>query len=168
MLGGCFAADREELPSVPSFIANKAAVVQGWHDPHFLKSSRGSRLQTTEIYSDLLGPDHHKFRLHLAVFDQGRYLSDEPALAKVEEHPADALAKGAHVVKGGRATRWAAPTTATAIADVMREMAVAREETFGPVATLFRFTDKEDVIEGSRYGVEEFTEIKYACIGGIA
>ncbi|UFX01764.1 NADP-dependent succinate-semialdehyde dehydrogenase [Sinorhizobium medicae WSM1115] len=154
-------------------------------------------------------------------------LIDQPALAKVEEHVADALAKGARVIEGGR--RHALGGTfyeATVLADVTQEMAVAREETFGPVAPLFRFRDESDVIqqandtefglasyfyakdlarvfrvaealeygmvgvntglistaeapiggvklsglgrEGSRYGLEEFTEIKYVCLGGIA
>jgi succinate-semialdehyde dehydrogenase/glutarate-semialdehyde dehydrogenase len=154
-------------------------------------------------------------------------LIDKPALEKVEEHVADALAKGARVVQGGR--RHALGGTfyeATVLADVTQAMAVAREETFGPVAPLFRFKDEADVIhlandtefglasyfyakdlarvfrvaealeygmvgvntglistaeapfggvklsglgrEGSKYGIEEFMEIKYVCLGGIA
>ncbi|WP_026615277.1 NADP-dependent succinate-semialdehyde dehydrogenase [Ensifer aridi] len=154
-------------------------------------------------------------------------LIDKPALEKVEEHVADALAKGARVVQGGR--RHALGGTfyeATVLADVTQTMAVAREETFGPVAPLFRFKDEADVIhqandtefglasyfyakdlarvfrvaealeygmvgvntglistaeapfggvklsglgrEGSKYGIEEFMEIKYVCLGGIA
>lgn len=154
-------------------------------------------------------------------------LIDRPALEKVEEHVADALAKGARLVQGGR--RHALGGTffeATVLADVTQAMAVAREETFGPVAPLFRFKDEADVIhqandtefglasyfyakdlarvfrvaealeygmvgvntglistaeapfggvklsglgrEGSKYGIEEFTEIKYVCLGGIA
>ena len=154
-------------------------------------------------------------------------LIDQPALAKVEEHVADALAKGARVVQGGK--RHALGGTfyeATVLAEVTQAMAVAREETFGPVAPLFRFKDESDVIaqandtefglasyfyakdlarvfrvaealeygmvgvntglistaeapfggvklsglgrEGSKYGIEEFTEIKYVCLGGIA
>ncbi|THK38712.1 NADP-dependent succinate-semialdehyde dehydrogenase [Ensifer sp. MPMI2T] len=154
-------------------------------------------------------------------------LIDQPALAKVEEHVADALAKGARVVQGGR--RHALGGTfyeATVLADVTQAMSLAREETFGPVAPLFRFKDEADVIaqandtefglasyfyakdlarvfrvaealeygmvgvntglvstaeapfggfklsglgrEGSKYGIEEFVEIKYVCLGGIA
>ncbi|WP_026619471.1 succinate-semialdehyde dehydrogenase / glutarate-semialdehyde dehydrogenase [Ensifer sp. WSM1721] len=154
-------------------------------------------------------------------------LIDKPALEKVEEHVADALAKGARVVHGGK--RHALGGTfyeATVLADVTQAMAVAREETFGPVAPLFRFKDEADVIhqandtefglasyfyakdlarvfrvaealeygmvgvntglistaeapfggvklsglgrEGSKYGIEEFMEIKYVCLGGIA
>ncbi len=154
-------------------------------------------------------------------------LIDQPALEKVEEHVADALAKGARVVQGGK--RHALGGTfyeATVLADVTQAMAVAREETFGPVAPLFRFKDEADVIkqandtefglasyfyakdlarvfrvaealeygmvgvntglistaeapfggvklsglgrEGSKYGIEEFTEVKYVCLGGIA
>jgi len=154
-------------------------------------------------------------------------LIDQPALAKVEEHVADALSKGARVLQGGK--RHALGGTfyeATVLTDVNQAMAVAREETFGPVAPLFRFRDEADVIaqandtefglasyfyakdlarvfrvaealeygmvgvntglistaeapfggvklsglgrEGSKYGIEEFTEIKYVCLGGIA
>ncbi len=154
-------------------------------------------------------------------------LIDHAALDKVEEHIADAVNKGARIVRGGR--RHALGGTffeATVLADVTRDMAVAREETFGPLAPLFRFKDEGDVIEqandtefglasyfyakdlarvfrvaealeygmvgvntglistaeapfggvklsglgreGSRYGIEEFTEIKYVCIGGVA
>lgn len=74
-------------------------------------------------------------------------LIDQPALKKVEEHVADALAKGARVVQGGR--RHSLGGTfyeATVLADVTQAMAVAREETFGPVAPLFRFKDESDVI----------------------
>lgn len=163
-------------------------------------------------------------------FDEGVILGpliDQAALAKVEEHVSDAVSKGGRVVQGGK--RHALGGTfyeATVIADVTPEMAVAREETFGPVAPLFRFKDEADVIaqandtefglasyfyakdlarvfrvaealeygmvgvntglistaeapfggvklsglgrEGSKYGIEEFTEIKYVCLGGIA
>ncbi len=163
-------------------------------------------------------------------FDEGVILGpliDNAALEKVEEHVADAVKKGGRVVQGGK--RHALGGTfyeATVIADVTPEMAVAKEETFGPVAPLFRFKDEDDVIaqandtefglasyfyakelsrvfrvaealeygmvgvntglistaeapfggvklsglgrEGSRYGIEEFTEIKYVCLGGIA
>lgn len=163
-------------------------------------------------------------------FDEGVVLGpliDSAALEKVEEHVSDAVKKGGRVVQGGK--RHALGGTfyeATVIADVTPDMAVAKEETFGPVAPLFRFTDENDVIaqandtefglasyfyakdlsrvfrvaealeygmvgvntglistaeapfggvklsglgrEGSRYGIEEFTEIKYVCLGGIA
>lgn len=154
-------------------------------------------------------------------------LIDENAALKVEEHIADAVAHGAKVILGGR--RHALGRTffePTVMVDVTAEMTVAGEETFGPVAPLFRFTDEQDVIaqandtqfglasyfyardigrvwrvaealeygmvgintglistaeapfggikqsglgrEGSRYGIEEFVEIKYLCLGGIA
>jgi len=162
-------------------------------------------------------------------FDEGVTLGpliDNAALEKVEEHVSDALKKGGRVVSGGK--RHALGGTfyePTVIADVTPDMAVAREETFGPVAPLFRFTDEDDVVaqandtefglasyfyakdlsrvfrvaealeygmvgvntglistaeapfggvklsglgrEGSRYGIEEFTEMKYVCLGGI-
>jgi succinate-semialdehyde dehydrogenase/glutarate-semialdehyde dehydrogenase len=162
-------------------------------------------------------------------FDEGINLGpliDEAALAKVEEHVADALSKGGRVVAGGHRHRLGGRFyEATVLADVTPAMAVAREETFGPVAPLFRFKDEADVIaqanatefglasyfyakdlarvfrvaealeygmvgvntglistaeapfggvklsglgrEGSRYGIEEFTEIKYVCLGGV-
>ena len=157
--------------------------------------------------------------------DQGP-LIDSRALAKVEAHVADAKSKGANVVTGGR--RHALGGTfyePTVLTDVSREMLLAREETFGPVAPLFRVADdaaavklandtefglaayvytrdlvrswrvtealeygivglntglistevapfggmKESGIgrEGSKYGILEFTELKYICVGGI-
>lgn len=154
-------------------------------------------------------------------------LIDPAAVAKVEEHIADALGKGARIVTGGK--RHALGGTffqPTILADVTRDMAVAREETFGPLAPLFRFSTEEEAIrmandtefglaayfytrdlartwrvsegleygivgintgiistevapfggvkesgigrEGSRYGIEDFLEIKYLCIGGIS
>jgi succinate-semialdehyde dehydrogenase/glutarate-semialdehyde dehydrogenase len=71
-------------------------------------------------------------------------LIDDAALAKVEEHVADALALGARVLHGGRrhalGGRFFEPTV---IANATPQMALAREETFGPLAPLFRF-DSED------------------------
>jgi succinate-semialdehyde dehydrogenase/glutarate-semialdehyde dehydrogenase len=154
-------------------------------------------------------------------------LIDPAAVEKVEEHIADALGKGARIVTGGK--RHALGGTffqPTILADVTRDMAVAREETFGPLAPLFRFSTEEEAIrmandtefglaayfytrdlartwrvsegleygivgintgiistevapfggvkesgigrEGSRYGIEDFLEIKYLCIGGIS
>ncbi|QND46466.1 NADP-dependent succinate-semialdehyde dehydrogenase (plasmid) [Rhizobium lusitanum] len=163
-------------------------------------------------------------------FDEGVILGpliDKAALAKVEEHIADALSKGARILQGGKQHALGGTFfEATILADVTKDMAVAREETFGPLAPLFRFKDEEDVIaqandtefglasyfyakdlarvfrvaealeygmvgvntglistaeapfggvklsglgrEGSKYGIEEFTEIKYVCLGGIA
>ena len=154
-------------------------------------------------------------------------LIDDRAVAKVEEHIADALARGARVVTGGRrherGSRFFEPTV---LVDVSPAMRLAREETFGPVAPLFRFTTEQDAIalandtefglaaycysrdlgrawrvagaiesgivgvntgiistevapfggvkesgvgrEGSKYGIEEFLEIKYVCFGGLA
>jgi succinate-semialdehyde dehydrogenase / glutarate-semialdehyde dehydrogenase len=153
-------------------------------------------------------------------------LIDDRAVQKVEEHIADAVAKGARVITGGRrhalGGRFFEPTV---LADVTPSMLVAREETFGPVAPLFRFRTDEEAIalandtpfglasyfygrdirrvwrvaealesgivgvntgiistevapfggvkesgigrEGSKYGIEEFLEIKYICLGGI-
>ena len=154
-------------------------------------------------------------------------LIDEAAVAKVEAHIADAIAKGATLVRGGhrisKGARFFEPTVLTGATE---SMAVAREETFGPVAPLFRFETEADAIrmanatefglaayfygrdigrifrvaealeygivgvntglistevapfggvkesgvgrEGSKYGIDEYLEIKYLCFGGIA
>ncbi len=153
-------------------------------------------------------------------------LIDMRAVEKVEFHIADATQKGAQVVAGG--SRHALGGTffePTLLTQMTPEMAVANEETFGPVAPLFRFHDEEEAIrmandtefglaayfysrdigciwrvsealeygivgvnegiisnevapfggmkesgigrEGSRYGIDEFLEIKYLCMGGI-
>jgi succinate-semialdehyde dehydrogenase/glutarate-semialdehyde dehydrogenase len=72
-------------------------------------------------------------------------LIDEAAMAKVERHVADALAKGARLVVGGsRASeRFYAPTV---LAEASAEMLCAKEETFGPVAPVFRFETEAEVI----------------------
>lgn len=72
-------------------------------------------------------------------------LIDEPALAKVEAHVADATAKGARVLTGGQRVgeRFFAPTV---LADVTPEMLCSREETFGPVAPVLRFQTEDEVI----------------------
>ena len=152
---------------------------------------------------------------------QGPLIDDE-ALAKVEAHVADALAKGARVLCGGaRHERGGNFYQPTVLADVTPAMRVAREETFGPVAPLFRFATEAEAIamandtefglaayfysrdvarcwrvgealeygmvgvntglisnevapfggikqsglgrEGSKYGIEDYLEIKYLC-----
>ena len=78
--------------------------------------------------------------------DQGP-LIDAKAVAKVEEHIADALAKGAKVALGGK--RHALGGTffePTILTDVTPKMLVAREETFGPVAPLFKFETEAQAI----------------------
>lgn len=153
-------------------------------------------------------------------------LIDQPALAKVEDHIADAKAKGAKVLLGGkRHARGGTFFEPTVLTDVTTSMKVAQEETFGPVAPLFRFKTEQDAVriandtpfglagyfysrdigriwrvaeamecgmvgvntgiisnevtpfggikqsgigrEGSKYGIEEFVQIKYICLGGI-
>jgi len=153
-------------------------------------------------------------------------LIDDAAIAKVEEHVADAKAKGAKVLLGGKrhalGGRFFEPTILTEVTNAMR---VSKEETFGPVAPLYRFKDEAEVIaqanetefglasyfyardfarvwrvaealetgivgvntglistevapfggmkqsgvgrEGSKYGIEDFVEIKYVSMGGI-
>ncbi|OLU12877.1 succinate-semialdehyde dehydrogenase I [Pseudomonas sp. PA1(2017)] len=149
-------------------------------------------------------------------------LIDANAVAKVQSHLADALEKGARVLQGGQALggNFFAPTV---LADVTSSMRVAREETFGPLAPLFRFSNEAEVVrqandtefglagyfytrdlartfrvaealeygmvgintglisnevapfggmkasglgrEGSKYGLDEYLEIKYLCLG---
>ncbi|AFT88193.1 NADP-dependent succinate-semialdehyde dehydrogenase [Paraburkholderia phenoliruptrix] len=74
-------------------------------------------------------------------------LINEAAVLKVESHIADALAKGARVVTGGkRHALGHGFFEPTVLADVTPDMKVARDETFGPLAPLFRFSSDEEVI----------------------
>ena len=74
-------------------------------------------------------------------------LIDAKAVAKVEEHVADALGKGGRLLAGGKrhalGNGFFEPTI---IADVTNDMRVATEETFGPLAPLFRFKTDDEVI----------------------
>jgi succinate-semialdehyde dehydrogenase/glutarate-semialdehyde dehydrogenase len=153
-------------------------------------------------------------------------LIDNAGVAKVEEHVADALSHGAKAIVGGKrhalGGRFYEPTLLT---EMKADMKVAREETFGPVAPLFRFKDDAEAIrmsndtefglcayfysrdvgrifraaealeagivgvnvgiistevapfggvkqsglgrEGSKYGIEDFLELKYIAVGGV-
>ncbi len=75
-------------------------------------------------------------------------LINADALQKVEEHVADALQRGARVVTGGKrhalGGNFYEPTI---LADVPREADIFRDETFGPVAPLFRFSTEDEAIE---------------------
>ena len=79
------------------------------------------------------------------------------AVKKVQEHIADAVSKGGKVVTGGKALggNFFEPTIITGVTS---DMAVAREETFGPVAPLFRFKTEEEAIE-----MANATEFGLAC-----
>jgi succinate-semialdehyde dehydrogenase/glutarate-semialdehyde dehydrogenase len=151
-------------------------------------------------------------------------LISEKALAKVEDHIADAVAKGASVAVGGardtdKGDLFFQPTILTGVTPAMK---LAREETFGPVAPLFRFETEDEVVamandtefglaayfyardiskifrlaeeleygmigintglistevapfggikqsgqgrEGSKYGIEDYVEVKYLCL----
>ncbi|WP_280561541.1 MULTISPECIES: NAD-dependent succinate-semialdehyde dehydrogenase [unclassified Chromohalobacter] len=153
-------------------------------------------------------------------------LINASALEKVEAHIADARSKGARLVCGGKPHALGGTFfQPTLLADVTDDMHVAREETFGPVAPVFRFTDEAQAIamanatefglaayvyardyrriwqvmegleygmvainegllstelapfggikesglgrEGSHHGLEEYTELKYVCMGGL-
>lgn len=153
-------------------------------------------------------------------------LIDAQAIEKVEDHVADALAKGAKVLTGGKlhalGGQFYEPTV---LSNVTADMKVMREETFGPVAAVTRFKTEEEAIaaandtefglasyfysrdigrvwrvaekleygmvgintgiisnevapfggvkqsglgrEGSKYGIDEYLEMKYLCMGGI-
>jgi succinate-semialdehyde dehydrogenase/glutarate-semialdehyde dehydrogenase len=74
-------------------------------------------------------------------------LINEAGIKKVEAHVADALGKGAKAIIGGhRHPLGRTFFEPTVLVDVTREMVVAREETFGPVAPLFRFTHEDEAI----------------------
>jgi succinate-semialdehyde dehydrogenase/glutarate-semialdehyde dehydrogenase len=87
-------------------------------------------------------------------------LINEEAVAKVEAHVKDAVAKGARVVTGGK--RHALGRTfyePTVLTNVTTEMRLAQEETFGPVAPLFRFRDEKEAIaiaNGTPYGLASY------------
>jgi len=151
---------------------------------------------------------------------------DENAVRKVEEHISDALEKGARLIAGGqRHALGGSFFEPTVLTEVTAQMKVAHEETFGPLAPLFRFSSEDEVVElanatefglasyfysrdigrvlrvsedleygmvgvntaaianemapfggvkqsglgreGSRYGIEDYLEIKYVCLGGV-
>lgn len=87
-------------------------------------------------------------------------LVEEAALVKVEAHVADALAKGAEVLLGGQRAETGHESRLyfepTVIKGADESMLLAQEETFGPVAPIFTFTDEDDVVRranDSDYGL---------------
>jgi len=86
-------------------------------------------------------------------------LIDDKAVTKVEEHIQDAIAKGAKVIAGGhRHTLGGSFFEPTVLTDVTPSMAVAREETFGPLSPLFRFKDEAEAVR-----LANDTEFGLAC-----
>ncbi|MFP5392439.1 MAG: NADP-dependent succinate-semialdehyde dehydrogenase [Gammaproteobacteria bacterium] len=87
-------------------------------------------------------------------------LIEEKAVLKVEQHIADALSKGARLLVGGeRHALGHSFFQPTVLADVNASMQVADEETFGPLAPLFRFKDEADVIaqaNASEFGLAAY------------
>jgi len=153
-------------------------------------------------------------------------LINDRALAKVEAHLADATGKGATVLTGGRRhARGGTFFEPTVLSGATQAMTVAREETFGPLAPIFRFEREEEAVawandtefglaayfytrdlarafrvndalrygmvgineglittevapfggvkesgvgrEGSRYGLDDYLDMKYTCLGGL-
>ncbi|MHA3904923.1 NADP-dependent succinate-semialdehyde dehydrogenase [Castellaniella sp. WN] len=87
-------------------------------------------------------------------------LIDEAAVVKVQEHIADAVAQGGRILAGGRphalGHTFFEPTV---LADALPTMRLAREETFGPLAPLFRFSDDADVVRmanDTEYGLAAY------------
>ncbi len=79
-----------------------------------------------------------------AGVNQGPMIDDQ-AIAKIERHVADAVSKGAKVLTGGKrqGTRFFEPTV---LSGATSEMLCAREETFGPVAPVFKFKTEAEVV----------------------
>ena len=80
-------------------------------------------------------------------------LIDDAAMAKVQEHVADALARGARVVTGGAPLPELGDRfhSATVLADASADMLCAREETFGPVAPVFRFETEVEAVSAANH-----------------
>jgi succinate-semialdehyde dehydrogenase/glutarate-semialdehyde dehydrogenase len=102
-------------------------------------------------------------------FDEGVQqgpLIDPEALAKVEAHIADAIAKGAVVAQGGRRhDRGGNFFQPTVLTDVTHQMIICQEETFGPIAPLIRFETEEDAIKmanDTEYGLAAYLFAKDA------
>jgi succinate-semialdehyde dehydrogenase/glutarate-semialdehyde dehydrogenase len=87
-------------------------------------------------------------------------LIDDAAVAKVEEHVADALAKGATLVAGGqRSGLGGTYFTPTVLSGVTADMKIATEETFGPLAGVIRFREEADAIaqaNDSEFGLASY------------
>ncbi|BEG58129.1 NAD-dependent succinate-semialdehyde dehydrogenase [Helicobacter sp. NHP21005] len=87
-------------------------------------------------------------------------LIDSRAVAKVQEHIADATSKGAQILSGGKPSALGASFfEPTILTGVNQGMAVAKEETFGPLAPLFRFDTEEEVLEwanATQYGLAAY------------
>jgi succinate-semialdehyde dehydrogenase/glutarate-semialdehyde dehydrogenase len=192
--------------------ANRILVQDGIHDAFALRLAE--RARALRVGDGLCGET-----------DQGP-LIDEKAVRKVEAHVADALAKGAKIVTGGkRHALGGGFYEPTVLVDATPDMRLAREETFGPVAPIFRFKTEADAVrlandtefglaayvytrgasrvwkiaeqlecgivgintglistevapfggvkesgfgrEGSKYGLEDYLEVKYMCLGGV-
>jgi succinate-semialdehyde dehydrogenase / glutarate-semialdehyde dehydrogenase len=82
-------------------------------------------------------------------------LIDVKAVEKVEAHIADPVKKGAKVVTGGkRAAQGGSFFEPTVLTDVTTDMVITKEETFGPVAPLYRFKSEEDAVTNSRIAAQ--------------
>lgn len=109
------------------------------------------------VQSDVYDAFAEKFSAEVAKLKVGNGLEDgvtqgplinSGGIDKVEEHIADALSKGARVMTGGKRHELGGTYfQPTVLADVNPQMMVARDETFGPLAPLFRFDSEEEVIQ---------------------
>src|SRR5439155_27277546 len=91
-------------------------------------------------------------------------LIDMKAVEKVEAHIADALKKGAKVVTGGkRAAQGGSFCEPTVLTDVTTDMVITKEETFGPVAPLYRFKTEAEAVKMAN---DAPTQPSPACGGG--
>lgn len=91
-------------------------------------------------------------------------LIDSKAVSKVEEHIKDAREKGAKVLTGGKPhSKGMSFFEPTILTGVTKDMAVAKEETFGPLAPLFKFESEEEIIElanNTEYGLASYLYTK--------
>ena len=90
-------------------------------------------------------------------------LIDEKAVAKVKEHIEDAVSKGAKILSGGKAHALGGTFfEPTILADVPKDALVSKDETFGPLAPLFRFKDEAEVIamaNDTEFGPVSYTHL---------
>ena len=97
-------------------------------------------------------------------------LIDMKAVEKVEAHIADAVKKGANVVTGSkRAAQGGSFFEPTVLTDVTTDMVLTKEETFGPVAPLYRFTSEADAVKmanDTEFGLASYSTVATSAASG--